>query len=190
MAEAPATAPKTRGRHSRAAAVSPNGGGRRATGEERHSREPARDEHRIIDGVLEKNIESPTRAYGALLRHAFKFAEPKTRRALPYSGLQPSLIELNGMKRHGFRKGYRVHVFSWRLHESFSSFARLFLRALGQELHHCLARPPRSSMSLGSISSVAARPRWPSSTSSRYSTTRDDDTRPSARSVRPHFTLH
>ena len=39
-----ATAPKTRGRHSRAAAVSPNGGGRRATAEERHSREPARDE--------------------------------------------------------------------------------------------------------------------------------------------------
>ncbi len=44
MAEAPATAPKTRGRHSRAAAVSPNGGGRRAAAEERHSRELARDE--------------------------------------------------------------------------------------------------------------------------------------------------
>ena len=42
--EAPATAPKTRGRPSRAAAVSPNGGARRAAAEERHSRELARDE--------------------------------------------------------------------------------------------------------------------------------------------------
>ena len=41
---ASATAPKTRGRHSRAAAVSPNGGGRRAAAEERHSQELARDE--------------------------------------------------------------------------------------------------------------------------------------------------
>ena len=42
------------------------------------------------------------------------------------------------------------------------------------------AGSPRSSTSLGSTSSVAARPRWPSSTSSKYSTTRDDDTRPRA----------
>ena len=39
-----ATAPKTRGRHSRAASVSPNDGGRRAAAEERHSQELARDE--------------------------------------------------------------------------------------------------------------------------------------------------
>ena len=46
------------------------------------------------------------------------------------------------------------------------------------------ARNPLSSKPVLDGESTA-RPRWPSSTSSRYSTNRDDDTRPSARSVRP-----